>query len=274
MAKGKMINRVSGLTRGLLAGTALVAMSGMMATAAQAAGDTDDTVQAVVVTGSLISSKNYVAASPIVTTSLEAIQQSGAVNVEDVLNQAPQFTPSGTAANGGQGTGGHATVNLHGLGSNRNLVLLDGRRLPPADIAGDIDINLIPESILSGVDVITGGASAVYGSDAMSGVVNFITVKKFEGVRADVQYGNSAKGDYAQFTSNVAFGTSFADGRGNLIASVGYTKDDGLAGSARSRRPPISARGPSCPPPPTCRPRRRSPACSPAMASPPPCRGR
>ena len=234
MAMGYKINRASALTRGLLAGTALVAASGLMASAAQAAAEADNTVQAVVVTGSLISSKNYVAASPIVTTSIEAIQQSGAVNVEDVLNQAPQFTPSGTAANGGQGTGGHATVNLHGLGSNRNLVLLDGRRLPPADIAGNIDINLIPESILSGVDVITGGASAVYGSDAMSGVVNFITVKKFEGVRADVQYGNSTKGDYAQFTSNVAFGTSFADGRGNLIASVGYTKDDGLAGSARS----------------------------------------
>ena len=126
---------------------------------------------------------------------MEDLQQSGAVTLEAALNQMPQFAPSGSAGNGGQGTGGHATVNLHGLGANRNLVLLDGRRLPLADIFGTVDINLVPESILSSVQTITGGASAVYGSDAMSGVVNFISLDHFEGATFDAQYGNTERGD-------------------------------------------------------------------------------
>jgi iron complex outermembrane receptor protein len=191
-------------------------------------------ISEVVVTGSLISRKNYVAASPIVVTSAETLKQSGALSLETVLNQLPEFSPSGTSGNGGQGTGGHATVNLHGLGSNRNLVLLDGRRLPLADIFGDVDINLIPDSILSGVDTITGGASAVYGSDAMSGVVNFRTLTNFEGVKADVQYGNSFKADYQQVSASVALGARLNGDKGHLLLSLGYTDRASLAGSARS----------------------------------------
>ncbi|MFC3444491.1 TonB-dependent receptor plug domain-containing protein [Sphingobium rhizovicinum] len=112
------------------------------------------------------------------------MQQSGQITLEDSLNQLPGFTPSGNAGTGGQGAGGRATLNLRGLGSNRNLVLLDGRRLPLSDINGNVDINILPESIIGSVDVITGGASAIYGSDAMSGVVNFKTDKYFDGVRA------------------------------------------------------------------------------------------
>ena len=159
----------------------------------------------MVVTGSLISDPNRTSSSPIVITTAQDLQQSGTVSIESALNQLPQFAPAGTSANGGQGTGGHATVNLHGLGSNRNLVLLDGRRLPLADIFGDVDINFIPESILSSVQTITGGASAVYGSDAMSGVVNFITLSHFEGVTTGLQYGNSSKGDFGQFSGSAAF---------------------------------------------------------------------
>src|SRR3990170_5455115 len=150
-------------------------------------------LEEVVVTGSLISDPNHVAPSPIVIATAEDLKQTGAVTLEAALNQLPQFSPAGTAGNGGQGTGGHATVNLRGLGSNRNLVLLDGRRLPLADISGNVDINLIPDSILASVQTITGGASAVYGSDAMSGVVNFVSVDHFEGLRTDLQYGNSER---------------------------------------------------------------------------------
>ena len=224
----------SAFTSGALLAAALLAAAGAAGVAQAQDAPTEDKIQEVIVTGSLISSKNFVAASPIVTTSAEAIQQSGSINLEDALDQIPQFTPAGSAANGGQGTGGHATVNLHGLGTNRNLVLLDGHRLPVADISGEVDINLIPESLIAGVDVITGGASAVYGSDAMSGVVNFRTIRQFDGVRTDIQYGNSFRGDYQQFTANAAFGSAFADGRGHIITSVGYTKDDGLAGAKRS----------------------------------------
>lgn len=190
-------------------------------------------LEEIVVTGTLISDPNHVAPSPIVIATAEALRETGAVTLEASLNQLPQFSPAGTAGNGGQGTGGHATINLRGLGSNRNLVLLDGRRLPLADIFGNVDINLIPDSVLSSVQTITGGASAIYGSDAMSGVVNFITLNHFEGVTTDVQYGNSEKGDYKQITASAALGTQFADDRGNALLAVGYSDREGLSGAKR-----------------------------------------
>jgi outer membrane receptor protein involved in Fe transport len=193
----------------------------------------DDKLQEVVVTGSLISDPNRVSPSPIVITTMEDLKQSGTVTLEASLNQMPQFAPAGGAGNGGQGTGGHATVNLHALGSNRNLVLLDGRRLPLADIFGNVDINLVPESILSSVQTITGGASAVYGSDAMSGVVNFISLRQFQGVTFDAQYGNTEHGDMAQSKASMAFGTSFGEDRGHALLSLGYTHRQGLTGNKR-----------------------------------------
>ena len=193
----------------------------------------NDGLAEVVVTGSLIQDPNRISPSPIVITTAEDLKQSGGVTLESALNQLPQFSPSGTAGNGGQGTGGHATLNLHALGANRNLVLLDGRRLPLADIFGTVDINFIPESILSSVQTITGGASAVYGSDAMSGVVNFITLKKLDGVQADLQYGNSEKGDLGQTQASLAFGTDFAENKGAALLSLGYSHRQGLSGSKR-----------------------------------------
>ena len=192
-----------------------------------------DQLSEITVTGSLIADPNHESSSPIVLTTLEDIKQSGSVTLETALNQLPQFNVSGTAGNGGQGTGGHATLNLHGLGSNRNLVLLDGKRLPPADIYGDVDINLIPSSILAGVETITGGASAVYGSDAMSGVVNFKTLKNFEGVAADAQYGNSVRGDLGETDVSLALGTRFADDKGHALISVGDTHREALMGNQR-----------------------------------------
>jgi iron complex outermembrane receptor protein len=160
------------------------------AQAQDAAADEAESVDAseIVVTGSLIRRPNNSSASPIVTVGNDAIKEAGTPNLNDALNQFPSFTTAGNAATGGQGTGGRATINLHGLGSNRNLVLLDGKRLPVSDVNGNVDVNIIPESIIGGIDVITGGASAVYGSDAMSGVVNFKTLREFEGIRMDGQY--------------------------------------------------------------------------------------
>jgi outer membrane receptor protein involved in Fe transport len=195
--------------------------------------EADDKLQEVVVTGSLITDPNRASPSPIVITTLDDLKQSGSVTLEASLNQLPQFAPAGSAGNGGQGTGGHATVNLHALGANRNLVLLDGRRLPLADIFGTVDINLVPESILSSVQTITGGASAVYGSDAMSGVVNFITLRHFEGVSFDAQYGNTEQGDLARSSASLAFGTQFADNRGHALLSLGYSHRQGLTGDKR-----------------------------------------
>lgn len=219
----------------LAVGSAFAQAAAPPAPAGASAASSSNSVAEIVVTGSLIARRNYVAASPIVTTSTQAIQQTGAITLESALDQLPQFAPGGTASTGGQGTGGHATLNLHGLGSNRNLVLLDGRRLPMADIYGDVDINLVPDSIIQSVDTITGGASAVYGSDAMSGVVNFRSLSNFEGVRADAQYGNSFRSDFQQYSGSIALGAHIGDdNRGHVLLSVGYNNRDGLYGSRRS----------------------------------------
>ncbi len=197
------------------------------------AAEAEDDDRQIIVTGSLIRRPNNSAVSPIVTLGTEAIKEAGTVNLNDALNQVPSFTTGGNAATGGQGTGGRATINLHGLGTNRNLVLLDGKRLPVSDISGNVDVNIIPESIIGGIDVITGGASAVYGSDAISGVVNFKTLRSLDGIKLDAQYNISERGDAAKFNSSLAFGTEFAEGRGSVVAAFSYADQDPLQGSRR-----------------------------------------
>ncbi len=194
----------------------------------------DQTIQEVVVTGSLIQRPNNVAVSPITTISQAAIQETGTANIQDVLNTIPSVTVGGNAATGGQGGGGRATIDLHGLGTNRNLVLLDGKRLPISDINGNVDVDILPEAIISGIDVITGGASAVYGSDAMSGVVNFKTVRGFEGAVADVQRSFSEHGGADTLNGSFAFGGGFNHDRGHMILALTYTKENPLAGDERS----------------------------------------
>jgi iron complex outermembrane recepter protein len=188
----------------------------------------------IVVTGSLIQRPNNTSVSPIVTLGAAAIKEAGTANVVDALNQIPSFTVGGNAATGGQGTGGRATINLRGLGTNRNLVLLDGRRLPVSDINGNVDTNILPDAIIGGVDAITGGASAVYGSDAMSGVVNFKTVTKFDGIKLDVLNSISQLGDAYRFNASLALGTTFSGDRGHLIAALSYASQDPVNGSSRS----------------------------------------
>lgn len=187
----------------------------------------------IVVTGSLIQRPNNTAVSPIVSVGETALKETGQVNLQDALNQFPSFTTAGNANTGGQGTGGRASINLHGLGTNRNLVLLDGKRLPLSDINGNVDINILPESIMGGVDVITGGASAIYGSDAISGVVNFKTLRAFDGVRLDAQNSISERGDGYKFNGSLAFGTGFAEDRGHVIAAFSYAQQDAVNGSSR-----------------------------------------
>jgi len=191
-------------------------------------------LEEVIVTGTLIRSSNQTASSPIVSAGIDDLERSGDVSLMANLNQMPQFNAQSGVFSGGQGTGGRVTINLRGLGSNRNLVLLDGRRLPMSDINGNVDTNAIPEAAVSTLDVITGGASAVYGSDAMSGVVNFLSEPFFDGVKADVQYGNSSRSDVEKISASLALGSSFADDRGRVMLSLGYTDREGMYGSERS----------------------------------------
>ncbi|MEG3125486.1 TonB-dependent receptor domain-containing protein [Sphingomonas sp. GB1N7] len=203
------------------------------AVAQPAAADTSSESD-IVVTGSLIQRPNNTSVSPIISVGDAAIKEAGVATLQDALNQFPSFTTGGNAGTGGQGTGGRASINLHGLGTNRNLVLLDGRRLPASDINGNVDINILPEAIIDGIDVITGGASAVYGSDAMSGVVNFKTVRKLDGFKIDLLNTISERGDGYRFNGSLAFGSTFAEDRGHVTAAFSYAKQNPINGSARS----------------------------------------
>ncbi len=218
----------------------LAAVSVFLASPAVAQSDSPDAEEGasdaadIVVTGSLIQRPNNTSVSPIVSISDAAIRESGKASLVDALNQLPGFTIGGNETTGGQGTGARASINLHGLGTNRNLVLLDGRRLPVSDIRGNVDINILPDAIIGGVDAITGGASAVYGSDAMSGVVNFKSIRSLDGFVVDAQTTISEKGDAFKVKGSVAFGSSFADDRGRVVAAFSYAKQDPLNGSQRS----------------------------------------
>lgn len=190
----------------------------------------EEAIETITVTGSRIARRDYVSPSPIMTVEEEQIQESGQIALNDALGELPQFRAT---SEGGQGSGGRALVNLRGLGASRNLVLLDGRRLPVSSAFGEVDTSMLPSTIISSVETITGGASAIYGSDAMSGVVNFISARDFEGVRADIRYGNSAENDFAQTTASLMLGGNFAEGNGNGFISLSATDRDSLWGRKR-----------------------------------------
>lgn len=179
--------------------------------------------ETVLVTGTRIAKQDFVSNSPISTVSAETFELTGSINTEDVLNTLPQAIPGfdRTSNNPGDGT---ATANLRGLGSSRTLVLVDGRRMVPSRSDGVVDLNNIPAAMIERVEVITGGASAVYGSDAMSGVVNFILKDDFEGVEANIGYESTLEyGDAEFFNADITFGANFDGGRGNVTTNFAWT---------------------------------------------------
>ena len=125
-------------------------------------------------------------------------------------------------------TAGAATLSLRGLGPNRNLVLLDGYRAMPVNATMAVDLNSIPAAAIERVEVITGGASSVYGADAVAGVVNFILKKDFEGVDLDIQYGAMQNGDAAENRASALFGVNSSDGRGNVMIGIEYAERDAV----------------------------------------------
>src|SRR5260221_7649981 len=172
----------------MITGAAFLFAGAAQAADAAATAETG-TVTELVVTGSRIPQPNLTSTSPIAVVNSQEIKAQGTIAVESLINSLPQAYAGQTdaVANGATGT---ATVNLRNLGSVRTLVLIDGTRLMPADAASPVaDLNNIPAALVDRVEVLTGGASAVYGSDALGGVVNFIMKKDFEGVRLDAQYG-------------------------------------------------------------------------------------
>ncbi len=184
----------------MIGGATLVALSAAPAFAADQPAST--TVGEVVVTGSRIPHPNLTSVSPLTTVGSQDIKLQGVQNVEDLINSLPQaFADFGAMqSNGATGT---ATVNLRNLGNKRTLVLIDGKRLQPGDPNLPVaDLNFIPSALVDRVDIVTGGASAVYGSDAIAGVVNFVMKKDFEGLRIDVQYGFDQHNQHNQQIKN------------------------------------------------------------------------
>lgn len=188
--------------------------------------------QAIVVTGSLIRNPNLEAASPVSVTTAEEIELLQANVAEEVLREIPGVVPGiGQAVN--NGANGTNTVNLRGLGSNRNLVLLNGNRLVPANFGGSVDLNNIPLALLERVDVLTGGASTTYGADAISGVVNFVTRQDFAGMEVSANQTISEEGDGSKSRIDLTLGANFDDGRGNAVLSLGYQTSDPVYQGAR-----------------------------------------
>ncbi|PZN98873.1 MAG: hypothetical protein DCF29_19810 [Alphaproteobacteria bacterium] len=219
------INYRRGLLATTMIGGALLAMAATPSFAQTA--DQTAEVGEIVVTGSRIVRQDYVANSPVATVTAEQIQARGDVNVEQILNQLPQVVP-GFSANSNNPANGSATVDLRGLGASRTLVLVNGRRFVPYDKSNAVDLNSIPASLIERVEVVSGGASATYGSDALAGVVNFIFKDDFEGLNISTQYGISGFGDGEQFNASATFGANTSDGRGNVTGFVGYADRDGF----------------------------------------------
>ena len=249
----------------MIGGATLLALSAAPAFAADepaAPAPAAATVQEVVVTGSRIPHPGLTSVSPLTTVGSQDVKLQGVQNVEDLLNSLPQVMAEfgSMESNGASGT---ATVNLRGLGSARTLVLIDGKRLQAGDPnTTSPDLDFIPAPLVDRVDVVTGGASAVYGSDAVAGVVNFIMKKDFEGLRIDVQYGfdqhdqhnsqidkavhNSATvignsvtlptgslTDGARTTVTIVGGANAADGNGNVTFYFNYQHTDAVLEKAR-----------------------------------------
>lgn len=193
----------------------------------------------IVVTGSRIASPALTSNSPLQVIDAQNIRDTGTPNLQSVLLQNPAFgTPgiSRTNSNFSTSSAGVATVDLRNLGSDRTLVLVDGRRFV-AGIPGSatVDLNTIPAQFIERVDVLTGGSAAVYGSDAVAGVVNIIYKKNYSGVELNGQAGISQEGDDSQRQLNLTLGSNFADDRGNVIAYVGYTKEGAVFSADRAR---------------------------------------
>ncbi|MEO0464182.1 MAG: TonB-dependent receptor [Pseudomonadota bacterium] len=174
----------------------------------------------IVVTGSRIQRRSTDSAAPIAVVDAEEFQLSGTVNVENVINQLSQVVPGTTAFSNNPGNG-TASTDLRGLGAARTLVLVNGRRWKFFDTNQVVDLNTIPNFLLESVDVVTGGASAVYGSDALAGVVNF-RLREVEGAEIGGQYSLTNDGDGQRYQVYGAIGSDFADGRGNVTAYAEY----------------------------------------------------
>lgn len=219
---------------GLLTSACLIAFPQMSLAADDAEEKTaEKDVEVISVTGSRIRQPGSESTSPITSIGADELNLQQQPEIERVLRSMP-FTIPGDGGNVNNGTAGAATVDLRGLGPERNLILLNGKRMVPFSFDGEVDTATIPTALVERIDVVTGGASAVYGSDAIAGAVNFVLKRNFEGV--ELKGNHSRTGDSDGDTNNfsLTLGSNFEDDKGNAVLSIGWMERDPILLGARS----------------------------------------
>ena len=221
----------SSIALGLVA-NAFVMTSAQAQAPAPAGQSAQNELEEVVITGTRIVRDGYQAPTPLAVVDVAALESSSTSNIADFVNTMPVFagssTPSSTSVNVSAGTSGVNALNLRGLGTGRTLVLLDGQRSVGAFLTGAVDINSFPQQLVQRVEVVTGGASAVYGSDAVGGVANFILDKTYTGVKGEISGGVTSYGDDRNYKVGVSAGFPFANGRGHMLLSGEIVDKDGI----------------------------------------------
>jgi outer membrane receptor protein involved in Fe transport len=205
---------------------ALISGVGALSQSAYAA-DELSSIEEVVVTGSRIKRPGAVSTSPIMSIDLEEIQFQQETEVEQILRQLPSTIP-GDGQNVNNGTAGAATIDLRGLGPNRNLVLVNGRRITPFNQNGGVDTSSIPTALIKRIDVVTGGASAVYGSDAIAGAINIVLRNDFEGFEFSTSKSQTAESDGDIDNVSLTFGSALDGGRGNVAINMNWANREGV----------------------------------------------
>jgi outer membrane receptor protein involved in Fe transport len=217
---------------------AVAVAAALLAASSTVTAQEEQPAQEVIVTGSRIARPNLEASVPITTVTGEELFQTGTTSVGDLLSDLPALRSTISQSNSQRflGTAGLNLLDLRGLGTQRTLTLVNGRRHVGGDILSNAvspDINTFPTDLIDRIDVVTGGNSAVYGSDAIAGVVNFVLKRDFEGLQFRAQGGQSKYNDAGDYYASILAGTNFMDGRGNIAANIEYAKQEALLASER-----------------------------------------
>lgn len=224
--------RMEALRAAKLGGVAAIALNVLCLPAAWAQDAASPGAEQIVVSASRITSAGFNAPTPTTVLSSDDLAKQAESNVFTTVTELPSLMGSTGTATGNHGTSGGtnglSAFGIHGVGTTRALTLLDGQRVVPASIGGTVDVSQFPQLLIQRVDVVTGGASASWGSDAVSGVVNFVLDNKFSGIKGNLLTGVSTYGDAENLTFQVAGGTGFANGRGHIVASFEYSYEAGI----------------------------------------------
>ena len=209
-----------------------ILLSAALAPASVALAQDDEALEEIITTGSRITDPNLEQASQILVMSEAEILDRHVLDAESLVGELPGIAP-GISRSINNGSSGAATLNLRGLGTNRNLVLLDGQRIVPTDLSARTDLNNIPMALVERVDIVTGGASSVYGADAVAGVSNFILKDDFEGAQLTMTTSSTTENDGDTVRVDLTLGGNFEGGRGNAAINIGYQEVDGILQGAR-----------------------------------------